>query len=179
MRRILETSKLRDITPPEVSLVPIKFQCLTCNKRLSIAERKAGTHTTCPHCNAAVTVPLATTAPAGLSLPPDSSAELLPDRWKNPWVKLVTMGGGIVALLAIALVLLLEIAKPAPPPSVVRIADPTIDPPVSITPLLHHSKSSLYHSKKLLPPESPSRLRIPALFRGLFSQHRRRKRLPR
>ena len=37
--------------------LPIQFRCPACDRRLSIATRKAGTSTACPNCNAAVTVP--------------------------------------------------------------------------------------------------------------------------
>lgn len=38
--------------------MPIRFRCTYCTRRLGIATRKAGTETTCPHCGAAVTVPV-------------------------------------------------------------------------------------------------------------------------
>lgn len=38
--------------------MPIRFRCGYCNKLLGIARRKAGTQTTCPHCGAAITVPV-------------------------------------------------------------------------------------------------------------------------
>jgi hypothetical protein len=37
--------------------MPIRFRCGYCSRLLGIARRKAGTHTTCPHCNATIAVP--------------------------------------------------------------------------------------------------------------------------
>ena len=37
--------------------MPIRFRCGYCTRLLGIARRKAGTHTSCPHCGAIIAVP--------------------------------------------------------------------------------------------------------------------------
>ena len=84
---------------------------------------------------------------------PLSNADRVPDRWTNPWVKLVTMGGGLVALLAIAIVLLLEIGKPHHPPGLVRV-NPVADPPATIVKIPPHLKE--IHPTRTPGPANPA-----------------------
>jgi hypothetical protein len=113
--------------------VPILFRCPTCDKRLSIAKRKAGTQTFCPYCRAAVAVPVDDTPPTELpelapsnTLAPASSIpgdDPFAHRETTSWIRLGAVGG-LVAFLSISLFLAAALLKPAHPREVAHNDDP-------------------------------------------------------
>lgn len=92
----------------------IQFRCPGCNRRLSIATRKAGTQTACPACGAVVTVPGA--APSE-DEPARGFRALLP----TAAVALVLCGG-------LALAMFFALKKPAAPTEHAQVVAPTEEP---------------------------------------------------
>lgn len=142
----------------------ILFRCPRCDKRLSIAERKAGTHTFCPNCNASVAVPIDDAPPTELpELPPRApiaaARPLLTEstssnRWMNSRVRLGAVAGCLIALMAIIVVAASTLRNPAPP-DVVRNDTPP-------TPALPAESLVIPPSPTSTPPQKPTLVTAPA-----------------
>ncbi len=103
--------------------MPITFRCSACDRRLSIATRKAGTNIVCPNCKAAVTVPGAA-APPG---PPDAEPDPEPAASN---VRTILISACVVLALVGGLVLALTLAlhKPADRGAESAHAEPPANP---------------------------------------------------
>src|SRR5205823_4179563 len=111
---------------PEVD-VPIRFRCSACNRRLSIATRKAGMQTGCPDCKAVVTVP-GPAAPAETAAPAEERGRFLPVA--------VLAGGALLLVLGATLAVVVAVRKPAQPNAEQVRVDPPANPaPVAPTPV--------------------------------------------
>ena len=105
--------------------MPIHFRCSACNRRLSIATRKAGMQTPCPSCKAVVTVP-GTPAPA--EAPPYAHGRLFP---------VAILAGGVLLLVAsIVLALVVALRKPAQSGMEQVRTDPPANAPANTPPTL-------------------------------------------
>jgi len=107
------------LTDTEVTAVPIHFRCVSCNKRLSVGTRKAGTVTTCPNCAATITVPRAESA--------ESPATAATRRFPINAVAIA-----FVLLACIGAVAALALRKPAAP----VVEQARIDPVVAVVPVV-------------------------------------------
>src|SRR5262245_40525416 len=87
----------------------IRFRCPACDRRLSIATRKAGTQTACPNCKVMVTVPgpAPTTEPAEPGPAPPRSRRLMPVA--------VLAGGVLLLVVGVAVALTVALRKPTAP----------------------------------------------------------------
>jgi hypothetical protein len=88
--------------------VPIQFRCPACDRRLSIATRKAGTSITCPNCKALAVVP-------GAAAPPESPAtnESEAEHGNNLRTVLVTACVALLLVGGLAAALMFALRKPA------------------------------------------------------------------
>jgi hypothetical protein len=116
----------------------IRFRCSACNRRLSIATRKAGTQTACPNCKATVTVPGAAPAPTE------------PEAANPPGRRLMLVAaltGGVLLLAAgVAVALVVALRKPA------EVEQARTEPPAPAPP-----------APLPQPPAKPPSIRLPGV----------------
>jgi hypothetical protein len=149
--------------------VPIQFSCPACNRRLSIATRKAGTSLACPNCKAAITVPSASTpvappAPAAVApatvapravtpTAPNEEPEFEPAH--NLRSLLVAACVALVLFGGLALALTLALRKPAERAAEqARLESPT-STPVPTTPVPQQQPTEKPQPKALPQAQQP------------------------
>ncbi len=103
--------------------MPIQFPCPACNRRLSIATRKAGASIACPSCKGTVTVPGA--------LPADDAPESEPSNLRP---LLITAGVALLLFGGLALALTFALRKPAVQEVEQARAEPLPQQPVLVKP---------------------------------------------
>jgi phage FluMu protein Com len=154
--------------------VPIQFRCPKCDRRLSIAQRKAGEETICPNCKTHITVPIDDAPPTELPelirtdprvpalmgstdpLPLRNASEApLPRRWAVSGFRIGAIGG-LVVLLAIAIVFAGVIRKPATPPELARSDDSTVPAPTVVSAIPQASHNPPLASTSTPPAPSPN-----------------------
>ncbi len=95
--------------------MPIPFRCRACDRRLSIATRKAGTDIACPNCRAALVVP-------GGVAPPDAPAGAEPPGNLRPLAVTVCLVLAVFGGLGVTLAL--TVGKPTAPTADQARAEP-------------------------------------------------------
>lgn len=127
--------------------MPIPFRCPACDRRLSIATRKAGTRTTCPNCKAVVTVPGAPAAPET-----DSEAE-------GPSTLRTVLATACVALFlfgGLSVALALALRKPADrAPEQAKVDSAAVAPVQQPEPVLAKPQAAVGEQKQPAPSPSP------------------------
>lgn len=120
--------------------MPIQFPCPACNRRLSIATRKAGASIACPSCKGAVTVPGA--PPAG-DAPDTEPSNLRP--------LLVTAGVAVLLFGGLAVALTFALRKPA----VQEVEQARSEVPAPPQPVLTKPQAGPYQQLQQPQPQPP------------------------